>query len=282
MIIDIHTHAFPSAVRRGRRHFFQDEPAFELLYASPKARLAGVSETIAMMDAQGVDKSVVFGFPWRSADTFRRNNDYIMEAVVRYPDRLLGFCCLDPMHREAPAEVERCLKAGMSGVGELAFYASGVEDVCLECLDPIMALAESFDRPVMLHTNEPVGHLYPGKSPNTLAQISALVRRFSRNRIILAHWGGGIFFYTLLKKQMREELANVWFDTAASPYLYRPEVYRLALELAGNDKILLGTDYPLLEPRRYFKEMDQAGLTAEQRKAVCGDNAARLLGLAKK
>jgi uncharacterized protein len=282
MIIDIHTHAFPSAVRQGRRHFFQDEPAFELLYASPKARLAGVSETIAMMDAQGVDKSVVFGFPWRSADTFRRNNDYIMEAVARYPDRLLGFCCLDPMHREAPAEVERCLKAGMSGVGELAFYASGVEDTCLECLDPIMALAESFDRPVMLHTNEPVGHLYPGKSPNTLAQISALVRRFSRNRIILAHWGGGIFFYTLLKKQMREELANVWFDTAASPYLYRPEVYRLALVLAGTDKILLGTDYPLLEPRRYFKEMDQAGLTAEQRKAVCGDNAARLLGLAKK
>jgi len=279
MIIDIHTHAFPSAVRQGRRHFFQDEPAFELLYASPKAQLAGVSETIAMMDAQGVDKSVVFGFPWRSADTFRRNNDYIMEAVARYPDRLLGFCCLDPMHREAPAEVERCLKAGMSGVGELAFYASGVEDVCLECLDPIMSLAESFNRPVMLHTNEPVGHVYPGKSPNTLAQISALVRRFSRNRIILAHWGGGIFFYALLKKQMREELANVWFDTAASPYLYRTDVYRLALELAGTDKILLGTDYPLLEPRRYFKEMDQAGLTAEQRKAVCGDNAARLLGL---
>jgi predicted TIM-barrel fold metal-dependent hydrolase len=282
MIIDIHTHAFPSAVRQTRQNFFQEEPAFELLYASPKARLAGASETIAMMDAQGVDKSVVFGFPWRSADTFRRNNDYILEAVARYPDRLIGFCCLDPMHREAPAEVERCLKAGMAGVGELAFYASGVENVCLECLDPIMALAESFSRPVMLHTNEPVGHDYPGKSPNTLAQISALVRRFSRIRIILAHWGGGLFFYALLKKQMREELANVWFDTAASPYLYRPDVYRLALELAGTDRILLGTDFPLLEPQRYFKEMDQAGLTAEQRKAVCGDNAARLLGLAKK
>ena len=282
MIIDIHTHAFPSAVRQGRRHFFQDEPAFKLLYASPKARLAGVSETIAMMDTQAVDRSVVFGFPWRSADTFRRNNDYIMEAVVRYPDRLLGFCCLDPMHREAPAEVERCLQAGMSGVGELAFYASGVDDICLECLDPIMALAESFNRPVMLHTNEPVGHVYPGKSPNTLAQISALVQRFSRNRIILAHWGGGLFFYALLKKQMREELANVWFDTAASPFLYRPDVYRMALELAGTDKILLGTDFPLLEPQRYFKEMDQAGLTAQQRKAVCGDNAARLLGFTKK
>jgi uncharacterized protein len=279
MIIDMHTHAFPNAVRRSRGRFFHDEPAFELLYASPKARLAGASETVAMMDAQGVDKCVIFGFPWRCADTFRRNNDYILEAVARYPDRLIGFCCLDPAHRDAPAEVERCLRAGLSGVGELAFYASGLDDGCLESLDPIMALAGSYNCPVMLHTNEPVGHNYPGKSPNTLAQISTLVRRFHQNRIILAHWGGGLFFYTLLKKQMREELANVWFDTAASPYLYRPDIYRLAMEVAGAEKILLGTDFPLLEPQRYFKEMEQAGLSAAQREAICGNNAARLFGL---
>jgi uncharacterized protein len=279
MIIDIHTHAFPRNVRQARRRFFQDEPAFELLYASPKARLAGASEIVTMMDAQGVDKSVIFGFPWRSAETFRRNNDYILEAVARHPDRLIGFCCLDPMHRDAPAEVERCLQAGLSGVGELAFYDSGMDERCLESLDPIMALAKRYNRPVMLHTNEPVGHVYPGKSPNTLAQISALVRRFNHNRIILAHWGGGLFFYALLKKQMRQELANVWYDTAASPYLYRPDIYRLALSIAGTDRILLGTDFPLLEPQRYFKEMDQAGLTAAQLKAVCGDNAARLFAL---
>jgi predicted TIM-barrel fold metal-dependent hydrolase len=142
-----------------------------------------------------------------------------------------------------------------------------------------MALAEKYNRPVMVHTNEPVGHDYPGKSPNTLAQISSLVRRFNRNRIILAHWGGGLFFYALLKKQMRAELANVWFDTAASPYLYRPDIYRLALAIAGTDKILLGTDFPLLEPQRYFNEISQAGLTEDQRKALCGENAAGLLGL---
>jgi uncharacterized protein len=279
MIIDSHTHAFPNAVRQSRQRYFQDEPAFELLYASPKSMLAGASDTIAMMDAQEVDKSIIFGFPWRTADTFKRNNDYILEAVARYPDRLIGFCCLDPMHRDAPAEVERCLGAGLSGVGELAFYESDIHAGCLESLDPIMALAKSFDCPVMLHTNEPVGHHYPGKSPNTLAQIAALVQRFSENRIILAHWGGGLFFYALLKKQMREVLAKVWFDTAASPYLYHPDIYRLALEIAGPDKILLGSDFPLLKPQRYFKEMEQAGLTAAQRQAVCGDNAARVLRL---
>ena len=281
MIIDIHTHAFPGTIRQERQRFFHNEPTFELLYASPRSQLVGVSETIAMMDAQGVDKSVIFGFPWRSADTFKRNNDYILEAVARHPDRLIGFCCLDPMHPEAPDEIQRCLQGGLSGIGELAFYASGIDDSCLDSLDPIMKLAEIYNCPVMLHTNEPVGHHYPGKSPNTLLQIYTLVQRFSKNRIVLAHWGGGLFFYSLLKKEVRAALANVWFDTAASPYLYQPDIYRLALEQAGADKILLGSDFPLLKPQRYFKEMTQAGLPAAQQKAICGLNAAKLLGLAK-
>jgi len=280
MIIDIHTHAFPSAIRQSRQDFFHDEPAFELLYASPKSLLVGAAETIAMMDAQGVDKSVIFGFPWRTADTFKRNNDYILEAVTRYPDRLIGFCCLDPMHPDAPAEVERCLKSGLSGVGELAFYTSGIDDKCLASLDPIMHLANTYNCPVMLHTNEPVGHYYPGKSPNTLLQIYTLIQRFNRNRIILAHWGGGLFFFTLLKKEVRDTLANVWFDTAASPYLYQPDIYRLALQTAGAGKVLLGSDFPLLKPQRYFKEMTQAGLSAAQQKAICGVNAAKMLSLA--
>ena len=279
MIIDIHTHAFPSAIRQARQRFFHNETAFELLYASPKSQLVGASETIAMMDAQCVDKSVIFGFPWRNADTFRRNNDYVLEAVTRYPDRLIGFCCLDPAHPDAPAEVERCLQAGMSGVGELAFYTSGIDDSCLDHLDPIVAHARNYNCPVMLHTNEPVGHHYPGKSPNTLLQIYSLVQRFSQNKIILAHWGGGLFFYALLKKEVRPTLANVWFDTAASPYLYQPEIYHLALETAGADKILLGSDFPLLKPQRYIAEMAQAGLSEAQQNAICGSNAAKLLGL---
>ena len=279
MIIDIHTHAFPPAIRQARENFFDNEPAFKLLYDSPKSKLVGVSQTIAMMDEQGIDKSVVFGFPWRSNDTFKRNNDYILEAVNRYPERLIGFCCLDPLHPGAPREVERCLKAGLSGVGELGFYTSGIDRRCMEGLEPIMALSRQYDCPVMIHTNEPVGHDYPGKTPNTLAQIYAMIKQFPRNRIILAHWGGGIFLYALLKKEVRQTLAHVWFDTAASPFLYHPQIYQQAIALAGEDKVLLGTDFPLLKPRRYFKEMAQAGLSARQQRAVSGANAATVLKL---
>ena len=132
---------------------------------------------------------------------------------------------------------------------------------------------------VLIHTNEPVGHVYPGKSPNTLSQIYRLVRRFPDNRLILAHWGGGLLFYALLKKEVRETLRNVYFDTAASPFLYEPAIWETAARIVGVDKILLGTDYPLLKPSRYLREIDASALSKEARKRIKGGNAAALLGL---
>jgi predicted TIM-barrel fold metal-dependent hydrolase len=74
-------------------------------------------------------------------------------------------------------------------------------------------------------------------------------------------------------------LKNVYFDTAASPFLYDPEVYQVAVKAVGADKIIFGSDYPLLPPERYFKEMEEAGLSADQKQRICGLNAAELLGL---
>lgn len=278
MIIDVHVHTFPKKIREDRGAFFTGEPAFQLLYDSPKSKLVSAEEIVATMDEQGVDRSVVFGFPWRNPDTVRRNNDYVIEAVAKFPDRLMGLCCLDPFIPFAAEEVARCLNAGLCGVGELAFYRSGIDSDCLDALDPVMALCRERDLPVMVHTNEPVGHVYPGKTPNTLAQIYAMVKRFSGNKLILAHWGAGIFFYSLLKREVKETLANVWFDTAASPFLYDPPIYRKAIDLAGSDKILFGTDFPLLKPARYFKEMDAAGLSDAEKAAICGGNAEKVLG----
>ena len=90
MIIDGHTHIFPEAVRQKRDAFFQNEPAFSLLYGSSRSRMIGAEQLIAAMDENRVDKAVTFGFPWRNAETTRRHNDYILEAVSRYPDRLVG------------------------------------------------------------------------------------------------------------------------------------------------------------------------------------------------
>ncbi len=279
MIIDFHVHTFPAEIRDHRDRFFKAEPEFELLYTSPKSNLVSAAQIVDMMDEQAVDMSVVFGFPWRTPDTCRRNNDYVLEAVARFPDRLRGLCCVDSLNPDAAEEVQRCLNAGLNGVGELAFYGCGIDGECQLSLDPIMDMCRQWDVPVLLHTNEEVGHRYPGKTPNTMIQVYETVARFPDNTIVLAHWGGGIFFYHLLKKAVRETLKNVYYDTAASPFLYDSRIYRYAKELVGMDKVLLGTDYPLLKPARYLEEMADAGLDQADTKLVCGQNAARLLKL---
>ncbi|RLB22052.1 MAG: amidohydrolase [Deltaproteobacteria bacterium] len=280
MIIDFHTHLFPPSFRENRQRLFEGEPAFRMIYGSAQAKLAGASDLLRHMDEAGIQKSIVFGFPWEKTANFQRHNDYIMDMVARYPDRFIGFCCFSPLSFQAAREAERCLRGGLSGVGELAVYAGGMSRSVVDAYVDIMAVCHEWNVPVLIHTNEPVGHHYPGKAPMTLREIYHFIKSFPHNRLVLAHWGGGIFFYALMRKEVRDVLKNVWFDTAASPFLYRPDVYRLAGELVGYEKILFGTDYPLLPAKRYFQEMASSGISEENKNRVLGGNAEDLLGIA--
>jgi len=277
MIIDFHTHIFPSNIRNNRDLYFNNEPSFEAVYRKEGSRLAGKYELIENMDNEGVSKSVIFGFPWKAADHYKMHNDYVIEAVLENPDRLIGFCTLDPLSPDAPKEVERCLDAGLAGVGELAFYDSDFTRDIINGLKDTMALCAERDVPVLIHTNEPVGHMYPGKQPMSLAGLYGLLKACPSNRIVLAHWGGGIFFYELMKKEVSGVMSNVWLDTAASPFLYRPDIYRISGEIAGFDRILFGSDYPLINPGRYMKEMEASGLAREEIAGITHENALKLL-----
>lgn len=279
MIIDIHTHIFPPEVINRREDFFAEEPAFKLLYESPKAKLVGPEELVAAMAEEGVDRAAIFGFPWRSRRLCQRQNEVVLEAQARYPRHLIAFACVNALESWAAAEVERALAAGARGVGELAFYQEGLGREIIAALQPLADLCQGYGVPLLLHTNEPVGHIYPGKSPMQPGDIYALVRAFPDLTLILAHWGGGLFFYHLLKKEVAPALARVYFDTAASPYLYRPLIYKVAVQILGPEKVLFGSDYPLLPPSRYRKELEEAGVSAADRELILGGNAARLLGL---
>jgi uncharacterized protein len=277
MIIDIHTHIFPDDIKENRENFFDNEPAFRLLYDVPDSRLAGVNELIENMDKDGVDRSVVFGFPWKTEEYYKKNNDYVMEAVEKNKDRLVGFATFFPTAKDAEKELERCIKAGISGVGELAFYESNISNETLKQFVPVAQMARDADIPLLLHTNESIGHYYPGKTSITLKEIFNFLNYFPDNKIILAHWGGGILFYNIMKKTVKDVLKNTWFDTAASPYLYEKMIYPISAQLVGPSKILFGSDFPLLRPSRYFKEMREAGLSGNNIKKICGENAQSLL-----
>jgi len=279
MIIDFHTHIVPPEVRKNRERFFDGEPAFKLLYGVPESRLCGAQELVSTMDDQGIDKSVVFGFPWNRDDYFKANNDYVLDAVERFRGRLVGFATASILAPHAEREFERCLKAGLTGIGELAVYNEGLSQDIRDRFEPVAAIAQLFEVPILLHANEPVGHDYPGKTAVTLHELYLFLRQYSATRFVLAHWGGGIFFYHLMKREVKEVLKNTWFDTAASPFLYDKEVYALAARILGPDRILFGSDFPLLKPDRYFEEMKKAGLSEEVITKICGENAAHLLGL---
>lgn len=277
MILDVHTHVFPEEVCRRRQDFFAADPAFRLLYESPQARLVGPEELVTALETAGVAGAVVLSFPWRQERLWRRQHEVIQEAMRRWPQLLTGFCAVHPLESGAAREVERCLAAGFRGVGELAWYLEDLGADLAAVLAPIAELCQHYRAPLLLHTNEPVGPLYPGKAPLSLAAIYQAIKAFPQVTWILAHWGGGLPFYGLMKKELPDTFRNVYFDTAASPYLYRPEIYRLAAEMVGPDKILFGSDYPLLPVSRYLEEMAEAKLPEDWQEQILGKNLAKLL-----
>ena len=60
--------------------------------------------------------------------------------------------------------------------------------------------------------------------------------------------------------EVKEALENVWFDTAASPFLYDASIYSTVSRIVGVDKVLLGSDYPLIKFSRLRIEMENAEL----------------------
>jgi uncharacterized protein len=278
VIIDVHTHIFPPEVIERREIYAKRDSSFDFIYGNPKSRMVTYEKLVEEMDAAGVDRSIVCGFPWRSLDICRQHNTYMMEAVSACPDRLVGLATVNPVAGKAcDTELERCFSGGLKGVGEISADAQGFRLDDESTCGRIVGAVEAAGLFVLLHANEDVGHLYPGKTPTTPASVYRFLEKFSDVTAVLAHWGGGLFFYELMP-EVAKVTSSVYYDTAASPFLYRPEVYRLAVDIVGPGRILFGTDYPLLRMQRHLNEIDQSGLSADEREAILGRNAQGLLG----
>ena len=79
--------------------------------------------------------------------------------------------------------------------------------------------------------------------------------------------------------EVRELCRRLWFDTAAQPYLYEPSVYRAIVDLIGADRLLFGSDHPLLGADRYRSALAAAGLNSSEQGDILGGNAATLFSL---
>jgi hypothetical protein len=289
-VVDAHIHMYPSEVARnpaawGEAH---SEPAWTACVAPQGRRSiqgwADPDALIADMDEAGVAACVMLGWYWERQATCDLQNGWYAGWIRRHPTRLMGFAAVQPSGGRASIDaLERALDGGLCGIGELlpAGLGSFVGDTWWR---RVFEVAAARRLPVTLHATDPQAG--PAAGPATPpADIIRIAREFADVPIIVAHWGGGLAFRAPAPEHGPLP-ANLYFDTAASPLLYDTKVFRSAVDRVGAQRIIFGSDYPLiLYPRegrkpgfaRFLGEVAAAGLTAGEREAILGSNIRRLL-----
>lgn len=275
-LVDAHTHVFPPEMILHREAYLERDARFGSLYRSPKAAMVSADDLVGRMDENGVDLCVMVGFPFADLGLCRLVNDHIVEAVGRFPGRLAGLACVALEAPGAAAELDRCLDAGLRGCGELAPDPREVHPGKQRGRGGLASIACSLRErglPLLVHASEPFGHQYPGKGRFTPEACFALAQAHPGLTVIFAHLGGGLFLYEAMP-EVRRTLADVFYDTAAVPYLYDPGVYEACLATAGSQKLIFGSDYPLLTPGRYREGLSR--LDPDARAAMQSGNARRV------
>jgi len=276
MKLDFHVHATPPEIIRNWKKYAKKDKYFSLLSKNPHNKYASAEDIIAAIEESGFDRAVIFGFAFKDQGLCRLVNDYVIEKVKEYPARLTGFISVSPNGKGAEKEIDRCYAAGLKGIGEL--YPDGQDFNIGSKKETRAVTGACIERniPLILHVNEPVGHGYIGKNDIPLKKIEKFVNNHQNLKIILAHFGGGIFFYETMK-EIKEKFHNVYYDTAAAPFLYDSRIYGAAKALGLCEKILFGSDFPLLPPSRYLPALEKSGLSSEEKQFIVGANAEKLL-----
>lgn len=255
-------------------------PAWEDSASKPERALA-------YMDWLGIERAVVLQGPLYGDQT-----DYTIAAVKRWPDRFAGFAWVDATQGRAAADkVERAVEAGLLGLkievpGQRGinprFSFLGEQEML------VWARLNDLHRPLVLHlSNGPDG-------VREATEVRQLLDEFPRLDVVICHlgWPSNKPDSGWQERALLARHARVMLDLAALPvafsgegYPYRSgqEALRWAITQVGADKIMWGSDYPLvLKHCTYPQTLDfirnaEGLLSAGEQAAIFGGNAARML-----
>ncbi len=251
-------------------------------------------ELVAMMDEAGVDKAVVFPIPflWTlpRKDNYYNTNDYIAEMQDRFPDRLIGFACINPrqtgdealgMPDLAAGELERCVRdLGLRGVKlHPENHCFSVDSLCAggglsSSMEAIVRLQKETDRtiPVLSH-----GMTTLGAQPDQFARLAASYPDVS---IIIAHGAGFQNLYFPSSNPIKEH-ANLYVDTAMCTV--DDARLRGTAGSLGVERIIFGSDHFTRGHGNlygnFFHVLERAFPDPEERGLILGGNMAGILGL---
>ncbi|HET6369737.1 MAG TPA: amidohydrolase family protein [Nitrospiria bacterium] len=209
-------------------------------------------------------------------------NDFVADAVKKYPDVFIGFAGVDPWKGElAVRELERAvIRLGLRGLKlhaiAQAFYPNDRR------FYPLWETCASLKIPVLFHTGMTgVGAGVPGGNGLKLkyAQpiyLDDVAADFPNLTLIGAHpswpWQEEMLAVAVHK-------SNVYIDLSGwSPKYFSPSLVRYASTIL-QDRTLFGSDYPFLTPERWIADFEKAGFKPEVWEKILLTNAKRLLGI---
>ena len=275
-------------------------------------RLTDVRARLAAMDEQGIDRQWVsvspnHFYPWAPEGLAvwlaMETNRLVAEHVAQAPDRLVGLGVVPLAHPSRIVEYldDAVLGRGLAGV-EISSFAGDIE-LSDERLEPFWTRAEELGCIVFLHPfgcslDERLDRFYlsntVGQPTENAVAVSHLIfagvlDRHPGLKIVVAH-GGGYLPFAIGRSDrawhVRPEahgcahapstyLRRLWFDTV----VHDPAMVRRLVETAGNDRVLLGSDFPFdMGSDDPIALVRAAGLPAEVEQGVLGGNADALVG----
>ena len=255
MLIDCHTHVgkFPDHYHK---EFLED---YSRVW---KSKGVGSMEGTLQdhLDAMKVvDRAIVFGLRARDSG-FDVPNEYVSEYANAHPDKLIGFASIDPNYENPRREIRRCVKElGLRGLKMGPTYQHF--NPSMKKFDPIWETAQELGLPIVIHQgttfvrNAPLKYALP-------ILLEDIALRFPDLTVIVAHMGHPWEESTiaLIRKQ-----PNFYSDVSAltpRPYrLYNDLV--LAMEYGVLDKLVFGSDYPVLSPLETMQGLRSVNTFAE-------------------
>jgi uncharacterized protein len=280
--IDVHAHAEVS--RSGRGSLPEElEAASGRYFQAERARRPSLDEIAAHYRERRM-ACVVFTVDAEAATgTAAVPNEEVAEAAREHPDVIIPFASIDPAKgRAGAAEAVRLVNE--HGVKGFKFHPNIQEFYPND--RRVYVLYEAIEQlgvPAVFHTGQTgIGAGVRGgggirlKYSNPL-HVDDVAVDFPDLPIILAHpsfpWQDEALSIASHKPQVHIDLSG-W-----SPKYFPPQLVQYANTLL-QDKVLFGSDYPLLTPDRWLRDFERLPIKPEVRPKILKDNAARLLKLA--
>jgi predicted TIM-barrel fold metal-dependent hydrolase len=195
----------------------------------------------------------------------QEGNRLLYEQMRLFPDRIIGYASLHSTRFGASAldELQRCRDHyGMVG---LKIYSTPEASIAESAMIPILQKCVDLGFIVLAHT--------------TPLECEFLMSEVPECRFMMAHAGGQPFAKGDWNRAIMaaQRFENLYLETASSTI--DTNFLETAVATLGPEKIIFGTDMPLLDPWTQLAKIRDTAISSEARDLICGGNIARLIGL---